>query len=1058
MTPPRGADGTAAAVSQQHPWLGLSSFGEDTRAYFFGREEEVAELARRVQRKLLTVLFGQSGLGKTSILRAGIVPRLREQGYCPVYVRIDYGTDAPPAAAQIKQAIRAATAHGSWSRAGIASDDESLWEFLHHRDDVLSDAAGATVLPLLIFDQFEEIFTLAQGDDEGRRRAADFIAGLAELVENRPSAELEARLEDDDSAIDRFDFARTDYRVLIALREDYLAHLENLKGAMPSITQNRMRLAPMTGQQALAAVTGPGAALVTDEVAQAIVRFVAGGAELAHAQVEPSLLSLICRELNDKRIAAGRDAITLDLLAGSHASILSDFYQRALADQPPAVRNVIEDLLLTESGYRENVAAERVLSAFAAAGADGGALATLVDRRLLRIEERLDVRRVELTHDVLCAVIGASRAQRQEREAHAATARNLAEQRERERATRRTLVRTRQVALVCALLGMGAIGASLYAVSASRDAEQARGQAENLIGYLSEDFARELKGSGRHSVVAELGRRTLAYYNGLSNMPPGSDTERNRANAMIDLGITLRSTAELDAADRLFTQAQQLLTARMAAGDRSEATASAAAHGLFGLGLSNMSRLQFADAVAHFQQAIALIGPYANAPGAGEQARRRYAESQTYLAFMLGSRVEGHVKEGVAAAEEARSTFAGLGALALRDVSDTIGYAEATTYGAFALHRLGRNTEASERQQQSIALLKKVLAVQPNHFRALETHADASDGLGLILADSMQLASGLKEIDQSRKDYTTLTTLNPSSANLWWNLSFMHNTAADMLIHAGQVAQARQVRRMAFEAATLPKPGSPSLRQVASEAANSLAELTAAMGERNASDAALAQGKAILDGCSGIERSLLHAQWSASAMLASLYRDDAAGATAIARQALAQLDAAKGSAADTLELNHMRFGLLTLQGMALYAGQDFTGAEKSLRAAMAVPTGWFTDSAREAWGRRADVSTWLAMALARQQRLDEARKAVAADLAHSRELAKTNVDDNAERVRLAGLLYAYALGAPDDAGATLREAQATITALPAEMRTLRPVEVWRAGIAAAQQGKDQHGR
>ena len=79
------------AIDDLHPWLGLASFSEETRRYFYGREDEVGELARRVQRKLLTVLFGQSGLGKTSILRAGIVPRLREQGYCPVYVRIDYG-------------------------------------------------------------------------------------------------------------------------------------------------------------------------------------------------------------------------------------------------------------------------------------------------------------------------------------------------------------------------------------------------------------------------------------------------------------------------------------------------------------------------------------------------------------------------------------------------------------------------------------------------------------------------------------------------------------------------------------------------------------------------------------------------------------------------------------------------------------------------------------------------------------------------------------------------------------------------------------------------------
>ena len=95
----------------------------------------------------------------------------------------------------------------------------------------------------------------------------------------------------------------------------------------------------------------PGKGLVTEEVAAAIVRFVAGGAEIVNAEVEPSLLSLICRELNDARIAQGRGEISLDLLAGSHATILSNFYERSLADQPAAVRRVIEDELLTDSGF-----------------------------------------------------------------------------------------------------------------------------------------------------------------------------------------------------------------------------------------------------------------------------------------------------------------------------------------------------------------------------------------------------------------------------------------------------------------------------------------------------------------------------------------------------------------------------------------------------------------------------------------------------------------------------------------------------------------------------------
>ena len=121
------SDPAAAAVDERNPWLGLASFTEETRAYFFGRDDEVAELARRVQRKLLTVLFGQSGLGKTSILRAGLVPRLRGQGYCPVYVRIDYSRDSPSPSDQIKAAIfRATQESGQWTQPGVAVARHSI--------------------------------------------------------------------------------------------------------------------------------------------------------------------------------------------------------------------------------------------------------------------------------------------------------------------------------------------------------------------------------------------------------------------------------------------------------------------------------------------------------------------------------------------------------------------------------------------------------------------------------------------------------------------------------------------------------------------------------------------------------------------------------------------------------------------------------------------------------------------------------------------------------------------------------------------------------------------
>ena len=68
-------------VDADNPWPGLSAFTEVLAPYFCGRTEETEELFRRVKRKLLTTLFGMSGLGKTSLLQAGLFPILRREGY-----------------------------------------------------------------------------------------------------------------------------------------------------------------------------------------------------------------------------------------------------------------------------------------------------------------------------------------------------------------------------------------------------------------------------------------------------------------------------------------------------------------------------------------------------------------------------------------------------------------------------------------------------------------------------------------------------------------------------------------------------------------------------------------------------------------------------------------------------------------------------------------------------------------------------------------------------------------------------------------------------------------
>src|SRR5436853_5826706 len=95
------------APSPDSPWPGLAPFDERDQAYFHGRSAESGELVRLVRRELLTVLFGRSGLGKTSLLRAGLFPLLREEDCLPIYRRLDHADGAPALREQVYRRLQA---------------------------------------------------------------------------------------------------------------------------------------------------------------------------------------------------------------------------------------------------------------------------------------------------------------------------------------------------------------------------------------------------------------------------------------------------------------------------------------------------------------------------------------------------------------------------------------------------------------------------------------------------------------------------------------------------------------------------------------------------------------------------------------------------------------------------------------------------------------------------------------------------------------------------------------------------------------------------------------
>ena len=502
----------ASVVNAARPWPGLDAFTEVLSPFFFGRDTEANELMRRVRRDLVTLLFGQSGLGKTSLLQAGLFPRLRKERFLPIPIRIDYQAGALSPVTQVKAAIERECTTAELSQAIPIGAKESLWGCFHRVDRRFANDDGEEIVPVLVFDQFEEVFTQGLAGDESRAASQSFLTELADLAENRPPDALERAIEADPDLVEAFLFDRRDYRIVLVLREDFLATLESLRSRVPSLGRNRYRLRRMTGQQGLDAILKPVPGLVGYEVAQEIIRFIgraspedafgisAAGDAVEGFEVEPALLSLVCRELNERRLARGLDQIGADLLAGNRENIIARFYERCLEDQPAALRHFVEDRLLSDSGFRESINFDSALRILSDSGVPAAVLDQLVRRRLLRIEQQLDVPRVEIIHDVLTPVIRNSRDTRRLRQAEAAAA----ERGEELRRARRRVRRAQWLATTMALLVLVTVALAWWGWSSRVEAERQRAVADEQRAFAEQQ--RQLAEEQRAAAAAESKR------------------------------------------------------------------------------------------------------------------------------------------------------------------------------------------------------------------------------------------------------------------------------------------------------------------------------------------------------------------------------------------------------------------------------------------------------------------------------------------------------------------------------------------------------------------------
>ena len=155
---------------------------------------------------------------------------------------------------------------------------DSFWQYLHRPGTRFLNPHGRPVVPVMAFDQFEEIFTLGRQTPEQTARTQVLLQRLGELIENRLPPSLESELTEHPELLDQFDLLRQNIKIVFTFREDYLADFEGLKTLIRPIMQNRMRLSPMRGDRAAEAIQQAGAGRLSAAVAARIVRFVGGAA------------------------------------------------------------------------------------------------------------------------------------------------------------------------------------------------------------------------------------------------------------------------------------------------------------------------------------------------------------------------------------------------------------------------------------------------------------------------------------------------------------------------------------------------------------------------------------------------------------------------------------------------------------------------------------------------------------------------------------------------------------------------------------------------------------
>jgi hypothetical protein len=368
-----------------NPYVGPRAL--ETGELLFGRDDEVVDLLNQLIADRVVLLYAVSGAGKTSLIRAGLLPGLESRGFAPlpvVQVR-----DEPPAGVRcnryrmsVLQRLESARPEGdrlaATELAGMA-----LGQYLRER---LPKAPGGRVL---IFDQFEDVLRIDPTDADVKEEFfKDVGAALREIG----------------------------VWAVFSMREEYVAGLDPYLKHLPTRLASRFRLAMLSESAAKEAMCGPAAAAgvpfhpkVAGDLLQQLllvkVQLLDGRVETKRGpSVEPVQLQVVCQLLWDRKPPAAPEIGSEALVGFSVDQALEQYYTgkvetaaRAAGAKEAQVRRWVENKLITTQQLRGQV----LKGPTDTEGLPNAVIDGLVGAYLVRAEQRLGGIWFELTHDRL---------------------------------------------------------------------------------------------------------------------------------------------------------------------------------------------------------------------------------------------------------------------------------------------------------------------------------------------------------------------------------------------------------------------------------------------------------------------------------------------------------------------------------------------------------------------------------------------------------------------------------------------------------------------------------